>query len=83
MALEEAIIFRNTPQWFIAMDMGIASLPIHCARALHAISVTRWVPELANRITGMIESARLGTRASAWGVPIAVLPGKGDGSLKF
>jgi len=44
------LIFRNTPQWFIAMDKDIAdhgkakSGDTLRARALHAIAVTQWVP---------------------------------------
>jgi isoleucyl-tRNA synthetase len=57
---KKPIIFRNTPQWFIAMDKPIApstDLEEYIAselrearsdtlraRALHAIKVTRWVP---------------------------------------
>ena len=65
---KKPIIFRNTPQWFIAMDKDIAKHGDTLrARALHAIKVTRWVPEQGqNRITGMIESApRLGDLAPA------------------
>jgi isoleucyl-tRNA synthetase len=55
------VIFRNTPQWFIAMDKPIAdngrARPGDTlrARALHAISVTQWAPPAGqNRINGMI-----------------------------
>ncbi len=47
---KKPVIFRNTPQWFIAMDKPIAdngkAKPGDTlrARALHAISVTQWVP---------------------------------------
>jgi isoleucyl-tRNA synthetase len=68
---KKPVIFRNTPQWFIAMDKPIATflLPLaggaksraggetlrQCAEA--AIAVTRWVPAAGeNRINGMIES---------------------------
>src|SRR5207302_5158929 len=55
---KKPVIFRNTPQWFIAMDHGIAA-PADTLRhrALTAIKQTRWVPPQGeNRITGMIES---------------------------
>ena len=50
------MIFRNTPQWFIAMDKGIERHNDTLRhRALAAIKATRWVPAQGeNRITGMI-----------------------------
>ena len=79
---KKPVIFRNTPQWFIAMDRPIALLSGTAKHGLTlrqlayaAIKATRWVPEQGeNRITGMIESRPdwVISRQRAWGVPIAV-----------
>ena len=73
---KKPVIFRNTPQWFIAMDKDIAGTKNTLREvALREIQHTRWVPAAGeNRINGMIESRPdwVISRQRAWGVPIAV-----------
>jgi isoleucyl-tRNA synthetase len=84
---KKPLIFRNTPQWFIAMDKDIAGPGDTLrARALAAIKATHWVPPQGeNRITGMIESRPdwVISRQRAWGVPITVfVRDNADGSVE-
>jgi isoleucyl-tRNA synthetase len=83
---KKPVIFRNTPQWFIAMDKDIDKHHDSLRhRALEAIKATRWVPvQGENRINGMIESRPdwVISRQRAWGVPITVfIKERSDGSV--
>ena len=65
------LIFRTTPQWFIAMENELDLRK----KALQAIKDTRWVPAKGEaRINAMIENRPdwCISRQRAWGVPIAL-----------
>ena len=81
---KKPVIFRNTPQWFIAMDADIDGGDTLRRRALKAIGQTRWVPPQGeNRITGMVETRPdwVVSRQRAWGVPITVFRHKETGRV--
>ena len=83
---KKPVIFRNTPQWFIAMDRPVDSLGNRTLRevATQAIDDTQWVPPQGkNRIDGMV-SARpdwVVSRQRAWGVPITVFVHRETGEV--
>ncbi|HRK98326.1 MAG: isoleucine--tRNA ligase [Alphaproteobacteria bacterium] len=75
------VIFRTTPQWFIAMDREESGSTLR-ARALQAIKDTDWYPAAGeNRITAMIAGRPdwCISRQRAWGVPIALFLDKKTG----
>ena len=81
---KKPVIFRNTPQWFIAMDAGIDGGDTLRDRALKAIGETRWVPPQGeNRIRGMVLTKPdwVVSRQRAWGVPITVFRHKDTGRV--
>jgi isoleucyl-tRNA synthetase len=71
------LIYRNTPQWFIAMDKPVAHLGGKTLRevAMAQIAATDWGNAAgANRITAMVSDRPdwLISRQRAWGVPLAM-----------
>ncbi|WP_319531046.1 isoleucine--tRNA ligase [uncultured Cohaesibacter sp.] len=76
------LIFRNTPQWFIAMDRNIdGEGDTLRTRALKAIDDTRFVPASGQtRLRSMIETRPdwVISRQRAWGVPITIFIKKND-----
>jgi isoleucyl-tRNA synthetase len=72
------VIFRNTPQWFLAMDRPFANAQggkTLRAIAVDAIERTRWAPPSGeNRIKGMVANKPdwVLSRQRAWGVPLSI-----------
>jgi isoleucyl-tRNA synthetase len=68
---KKPVIFRATPQWFIAMDDANRIRE----KALAAIDATQFVPDQGRNRIGSMVAARPDwciSRQRAWGVPIAV-----------
>ena len=78
------VIFRATPQWFVAIDMPMKNHGFKTLRqlALAAIGETKWYPPRgANRIGAMVETRPdwVLSRQRAWGVPLAIFVEKKSG----
>jgi isoleucyl-tRNA synthetase len=91
---KKPVIFRNTPQWFIAMDkpIGLLSSTSRHGRTLRelandAIAATRWVPPQGQHRIGAMVNNRpdwVISRQRAWGVPITVfIKESADGSVEM
>ncbi|KNG94107.1 isoleucine--tRNA ligase [Pseudaestuariivita atlantica] len=77
------VIYRNTPQWFAAIDkqltIGDDTFTIR-ARALSEIDKVKWTPPSGrNRLHSMMESRPdwVLSRQRAWGVPLTCFTRKG------
>ncbi len=83
------MIFRNTPQWFLAMDRPFANASggkTLRELAVEAIEETRWVPKTGeNRIKGMVANKPdwVLSRQRAWGVPLAIFVRKGEHEVLY
>jgi isoleucyl-tRNA synthetase len=83
------VIFRNTPQWFMAMDRPFANAQggkTLRAIAIDAIERTRWAPPSGeNRIKGMVANKPdwVLSRQRAWGVPLSIFVRKDGHEILF
>ena len=82
---KKPVIFRNTPQWFVHMDMDLGDDTTLRSRALKAVDETRFVPKAGQtRLRAMIEDRPdwVLSRQRAWGVPICVFADADGNVLK-
>jgi isoleucyl-tRNA synthetase len=76
------VIFRATPQWFVAIDKPFMNGKSLRQLALAAIAETKWFPPRGqNRIGSMVEGRPdwVLSRQRAWGVPLAIFVDKKSG----
>ncbi len=78
------VIFRATPQWFVAIDKPFLNGKTLRELAMAAIAETKWYPPRGqNRIGAMVESRPdwVLSRQRAWGVPLAIFVEKKSGQV--
>jgi len=80
------VIFRATPQWFVAIDKKMPEFGGDTLRqrALKAVGDTTWIPAQGqNRIGSMVEGRPdwVLSRQRAWGVPLAIFVNKKTGEV--
>ncbi|MGD0189725.1 MAG: isoleucine--tRNA ligase [Rhizomicrobium sp.] len=80
------VIFRATPQWFVAIDKAMPEFGGDTLRqrAMESIRATEWFPPRAeNRMSSMVETRPdwVLSRQRAWGVPIAIFVNRKSGDV--
>ncbi len=78
------VIFRATPQWFVAIDKPFLNGKTLRELALKGVAETTWYPPRgANRIGAMVEGRPdwVLSRQRAWGVPLAIFVEKKTGQV--
>ncbi|HTC84014.1 MAG TPA: isoleucine--tRNA ligase, partial [Rhizomicrobium sp.] len=78
------VIFRATPQWFVAIDKPFMNGKTLRQLAMTAVGETKWYPPRgANRIGAMVETRPdwVLSRQRAWGVPLAIFVEKKTGQV--
>jgi isoleucyl-tRNA synthetase len=80
------VIYRATPQWFVAMDKSLSSDASDTlrSRAMKAIHDTKWYPKSGeNRLGGMVKDRPdwVLSRQRAWGVPLAIFVNRKSGEI--